>query len=101
MYAYDEYLEHAFPKVRMHAGCATTGDPLTWLGRQQRNVAFAMQDDLRPISCTGHNSQGGMALTLVDALDSLVVSALLKAGSLHIWIATLSWIQRSLHAQRN
>ena len=32
-----------------------------------------MQDELRPISCTGHNNQGGMALTLIDALDSLLV----------------------------
>ncbi|KAK9856425.1 hypothetical protein WJX84_012362 [Apatococcus fuscideae] len=31
------------------------------------------KDDLRPISCTGTNSQGGLALTLVDALDTLVV----------------------------
>ncbi|DBA72271.1 TPA: hypothetical protein ACH3X2_010653 [Trebouxia sp. C0005] len=43
-FGYDEYLLHAFPK-----------------------------DELRPISCTGHNSQGGVGLTLVDALDSLVV----------------------------
>ena len=32
------------------------------------------QDDLRPISCQGHNSQGGIALTLIDSLDTLVVS---------------------------
>ena len=28
-------------------------------------------DDLRPISCTSSNSQGGIALTLLDSLDSL------------------------------
>jgi len=32
--------------------------------------AFPM-DDLHPISCTGSNSQGGMALTLLDSLDTL------------------------------
>ena len=32
--------------------------------------AFPM-DDLHPISCTGSNSQGGMALTLLDSLDML------------------------------
>jgi len=37
-----------------------------------------MQDELRPISCTGHDSQGGVALTLIDALDSLVVGHVLQ-----------------------
>ena len=32
--------------------------------------AFPM-DDLRPISCTGSDSQGGMAITLLDSLDML------------------------------
>ncbi|KAL3160285.1 hypothetical protein ABBQ38_009677 [Trebouxia sp. C0009 RCD-2024] len=41
---YESYLLHAFPK-----------------------------DELRPISCSGHDSQGGMAMTLIDALDSLLV----------------------------
>ncbi len=39
-----------------------------------------MQDELRPISCTGHDSQGGLALTLIDALDSLVVGCYLAAS---------------------
>lgn len=34
---------------------------------------MSLQDELRPMSCTGHNNQGGIALTLIDALDSLVV----------------------------
>lgn len=34
--------------------------------------AFPM-DDLRPLSCKGVNSQGGVALTLLDSLDSLLV----------------------------
>ncbi|KAK9826109.1 hypothetical protein WJX81_004279 [Elliptochloris bilobata] len=42
---YDSYMRHAFPK-----------------------------DELRPISCRGHDSQGGIALTLVDALDALLVA---------------------------
>lgn len=33
------------------------------------------RDDLRPISCRGKDSQGGIALTLIDSLDTLVVSA--------------------------
>lgn len=40
------------------------------------NHAFPM-DDLRPISCTGSNSQGGIALTLLDSLDMLYM---LKRG---------------------
>lgn len=32
------------------------------------------RDDLRPLSCRGHNSQGGIALTLLDALDMLVLA---------------------------
>ena len=32
-----------------------------------------MQDEVRPISCRGHDSQGGVAITLVDALDTLLV----------------------------
>ena len=32
--------------------------------------AFPM-DDLKPISCSGSNSQGGMAITLLDSLDML------------------------------
>lgn len=34
--------------------------------------AFPM-DDLRPISCGGHNTQGGIANTLIDSLDALMV----------------------------
>jgi len=30
-------------------------------------------DDLRPLSCSGSNSQGGIALTLLDSLDSLYI----------------------------
>lgn len=32
-----------------------------------------VQDDVRPISCRGHDSQGGIAITLIDALDTLLV----------------------------
>eukprot|EP00873_Tetraselmis_striata_P000992 jgi/Tetstr1/421256/TSEL_012260.t1 len=31
------------------------------------------RDDLRPISCRGSNSQGGIALSLIDALDTLIL----------------------------
>mmetsp|Transcript_9708 Transcript_9708/g.35555 ORF Transcript_9708/g.35555 Transcript_9708/m.35555 type:complete len:967 (-) Transcript_9708:92-2992(-) len=30
-------------------------------------------DELRPISCTGSNTHGGIALTLIDSLDTLIV----------------------------
>ena len=45
-----------------------------------------MQDELRPISCTGHDSQGGVALTLIDALDSLVVGCRLAASCNNIYV---------------
>ena len=34
---------------------------------------MVVQDDVRPISCRGHDSQGGVAITLIDALDTLLV----------------------------
>ena len=43
-FAYGQYMQRAFPR-----------------------------DDLRPISCRGKDSQGGIALTLIDTLDTLVV----------------------------
>ena len=30
------------------------------------------QDDLRPLSCRGHDTQGGFGNTLVDTLDTLL-----------------------------
>lgn len=33
------------------------------------------KDDLRPLSCRGRNSQGGIALTMLDCLDTLLVGA--------------------------
>ena len=45
-----------------------------------------MQDELRPISCTGHDSHGGVALTLIDALDSLVVGCHLAASCNGIYV---------------
>jgi hypothetical protein len=43
-YAFRGYMHHAFPK-----------------------------DELHPLSCRGKNSQGGIALTLLDSLDALVL----------------------------
>lgn len=37
------------------------------------DYAFPM-DDLKPISCKGSNSLGGVAITLLDSLDTLIVS---------------------------
>lgn len=44
-FGFGQYMQHAFPR-----------------------------DDLRPISCRGKDSQGGIALTLIDSLDTLIVS---------------------------
>lgn len=38
------------------------------------------RDDLRPISCRGKDSQGGIALTLIDSLDTLVVCRRCSSG---------------------
>jgi Glycosyl hydrolase family 47 len=46
MFGFRGYMRHAFPR-----------------------------DDLRPLSCRGHDTQGGFGNTLVDVLDTLVVSA--------------------------
>ena len=45
MHGYHNYMEHAFP-----------------------------HDELKPITCGGHDTLGGYALTIVDALDTLFVS---------------------------
>lgn len=43
-HSYDNYMNHAYP-----------------------------YDELRPISCDGHDTWGGFSLTLIDSLDTLVV----------------------------
>ena len=43
-------------------------------------LAALMQDEVRPISCRGHDSQGGVAITLVDALDTLLVRMQVQKG---------------------
>ncbi len=35
--------------------------------------SFILQDNLLPMSCKGADWQGGMALTLVDSLDALLL----------------------------
>ena len=50
-----------------------------------------LQDDLRPLSCTGSNSQGGIALTLVDALDTLLLM-----GEPHALRLATRWLARNL-----
>ena len=55
MFGYSNYMAHAFPK-----------------------------DDLRPISCGGHNTQGGIANTLVDCLDTLLVSPSSRNGTYRV-----------------
>ena len=36
--------------------------------------ASAVQDNLLPLSCRGADWQGGMGLTMIDSLDTLLVS---------------------------
>jgi hypothetical protein len=69
-FGFNGYMEHAFP-----------------------------QDDLRPISCRGRDSQGGIALTLIDSLDTLVVSVALcffwggkGGGARWMWVLGVSWV---------
>ena len=50
-----------------------------------------MQDDLRPISCQGANSQGGIALTLIDALDTLLLM-----GQPQALRASTAWLSENL-----
>ena len=52
MFGFSSYMRHAFPL-----------------------------DDLRPISCGGHNTQGGIANTLIDSLDALLVCGAPLMGS--------------------
>jgi hypothetical protein len=44
----------------------------------------APQDNLRPLSCVGENWQGGLALTLVDSLDTLAL--LNRCGGGGCWV---------------
>ena len=53
MFGFRQYMQHAFPR-----------------------------DDLRPISCRGHDTQGGIANTLVDSLDTLLVGRQAPRGSM-------------------
>lgn len=58
-FGFSNYMQHAFPK-----------------------------DDLRPISCRGSNSQGGIALTLLDSLDALILF-----GDLPALREAVAWIE--------
>ncbi|KAL8171206.1 hypothetical protein V2J09_023010 [Rumex salicifolius] len=66
-HAFDGYMEHAFPL-----------------------------DELRPFSCSGENTLGGYALTLVDALDTLALF-----GDKERFTAAVDWISKNLHFDIN
>ena len=55
------------------------------------DLGECMQDELRPISCTGHDSQGGIAITLIDALDSLIMFGQINSLRHAVW-----WIGQHL-----
>lgn len=66
-FGYGQYMQHAFPR-----------------------------DDLRPISCRGRDSQGGIALTLIDSLDTLVVGP--RCGTLTPRLVLPCWVpSRRMH----
>lgn len=43
------------------------------LPSHQPHAVMLVQDNLLPVSCSGKNWQGGIGLTLIDALDTLVL----------------------------
>jgi len=66
-HAFDGYMEHAFPL-----------------------------DELRPLSCTGENTLGGYALTLVDSLDTLALF-----GDKERFTAAVQWLGKNLRFDKN
>lgn len=61
-HAFDGYIKHAFPR-----------------------------DELRPLTCTGEDSLGGYALTLIDSLDTLAL-----LGDREQFSAAVEWICKNL-----
>lgn len=66
-HAFDGYMEYAFPL-----------------------------DELRPLSCTGENTLGGYALTLVDSLDTLALF-----GDKERFSAAVQWLGKNLRFDKN
>nr|DAD36660.1 TPA_asm: hypothetical protein HUJ06_007301 [Nelumbo nucifera] len=66
-HAFDGYMEHAFPL-----------------------------DELRPLTCTGEDTLGGYALTLIDSLDTLALF-----GDRERFAASVEWIGKNLHFDIN
>ncbi|KAK7344054.1 hypothetical protein VNO77_13286 [Canavalia gladiata] len=66
-HAFNGYMEHAFPL-----------------------------DELRPLSCAGHDTLGGYALTLIDSLDTLAL-----LGDRQRFAASVEWIGKNLRFDIN
>ncbi|XP_057840091.2 alpha-mannosidase I MNS4 [Cryptomeria japonica] len=66
-HAFDGYMEHAFPR-----------------------------DELRPLSCTGEDSLGGYALTLIDSLDTLALF-----GDKERFSEAVNWLGKNVHFNKN
>ncbi|XP_043692306.1 alpha-mannosidase I MNS4 [Telopea speciosissima] len=66
-HAFDGYMEHAFPL-----------------------------DELRPLTCTGEDTLGGYALTLIDSLDTLALF-----GDRERFAASVEWIGKNLQFNIN
>jgi hypothetical protein len=102
-HGYAHYMKHAFPMVRVRSWlgahrrpsaravervavelpCAVTVSCHLVAAQQVQSARYEhsgslslcrlTQDNLLPISCTGKDWQGGLAVTLVDSLDALLV----------------------------
>ncbi|KAK1297356.1 putative alpha-mannosidase I MNS4 [Acorus calamus] len=66
-HAFDGYMQHAFPL-----------------------------DELRPLTCTGEDSLGGYALTLIDSLDTLAL-----LGDREHFTTSVEWISKNLRFDIN
>lgn len=54
-------------------GCRSAPSSTPWLSCAACCLPACLQDNLLPVSCGGQNWQGGVALTLVDSLDMLLL----------------------------
>lgn len=87
-----------------HADCATAQlTPIHAPAHAADSLSLPLQDNLKPISCVGEDWQGGLAITLLDSLDALLVrpgvcAARLACGRCVIGRALL--IQNRKHVKR-
>lgn len=56
-----------------------------------KNYAGFEKDELKPLSCSGHNSLGGLSTTLIDSLDMLAI-----VGDSREFTSAVNWIMSHL-----